>query len=114
MPQLAFKIEAINWDGYLVEFLSPTERRALERVGFSKRKWHELDWFVRFAKADLDKASQGDLLSLQEEIVAMLTVHFRNRPKSTPTLEQIIEIQRTVRNHLTDLAGPSTVFLIPS
>ncbi len=119
MPQLSHKTEAINWDVYLVEVLSPTERLALERVGFSKRvgftkrKWHELDWFVRFAKADLDKASQGDLLSLQEEIVAMLTVHFRNRPESTPTLEQIIEIQRTVRNHLTDLADRGKTCLPP-
>ena len=113
MPQRGYKIEAINWDSYIVEILSPTDQRALERVGFSKGKVHELDWFVRFARIDLDKATQGDLLSLQEEFVALLTAHFRDSPQSMPPREQIIEIQRTVRNHLNSLADKGMAGLPP-
>ena len=83
MPQLGYKIEAINWDPYIVSILTPTDQQALKRVGFGKSEWDELDWFVRFARLDLDKASQGELLSLQEEIVALLTAHLRNRPELT-------------------------------
>ena len=104
MPQRGFKIEAINWDDYLVPILEPTDQRALERIGFGKNKWDELNWYVRFAQMDLDNASQGDFLSLQEEFAALVTVHFRSRsPESVPSRKQIIEIQRTVLKHLTDL-----------
>lgn len=104
MPQLGYKIEAIRWDTYTDSTHIQTDQRALERVGFSKGKLDELDWFLRFARMDLDNASQGDLLNLQEEFVALLSARFGNRPKSMPSQKQIIEIQRTVQNHLTDLA----------
>lgn len=111
MPQRGYKIGAINWDRHFVHDDAPTEQRVLERVGFTKGKWDEVDWFVRFARMDLDKASPGDFLSLQEEFAALGTAHFKNSPDSIPTREQIIEIQHTIRKHLTELAdGGKTMF----
>ncbi len=105
MPQRGYKIEAIRWDDSYIEQTFPqTHRRALERVGFNKGKGDEVDWFLRFARMDLDNASPGDLLSLEEDFWALSAAHFGSSPKSKPTREEIIEIQRTVRNHLTDLA----------
>lgn len=104
MPQRGYKIEAINWERSFVSDHAPTEQGVLERVGFTKGKWDELDWFVRFARRDLDKASPGEFLSLQEEFAALVTAHFKSSPDSMPTREQIIEIQQIVRKHLTELA----------
>ena len=106
MPQRGYQIGATNWDSYITAVLhSPTDQRALERTRFTQGKEAELDWFVRFARMDIEKASQGDLLNLEEEIVVLLTVHFRSRDQeSVPSREQIIEIQRTLLKHLTELA----------
>ena len=103
MPQRGYKTEAINWDRYFVIDQPPTEQRVLERVGFTKGKWDEVDWFVRFARMDLAKASPGDFLSLQEEFAALVTAHFKNSPDTMPNREQILEIQQTIRKHLTEL-----------
>jgi len=105
MPQRGYQIGATNWDRSISLILTPTDQRALERVGFHRDKWYETDWFVRFAMMDLEKASQGDFLNLEEEIVALVTAHYRNRDQeSVPSREQIIEIQRTLLKHLTELA----------
>ena len=111
MPQRSYKIEAIRWDNYRQRHFTPTHQRALERVGFNKGKWDELDWFVRFARMDLDKASPGDLLSLQEDFWALSAAHFRSSPTPIPSREQIIEIHQTVRNHLTELADKGITML---
>ena len=111
MPQLIQKTEAINWDDFIARPFPQSHRRALERVGFMKGKWDELDWFVRFARMDLDEASPGDLLSLEEDFWALSAAHFRSSPKSKPTREEIIQIQRTVQNHLTDLADKGITML---
>ena len=111
MPQRGHKIQAVNWDDYLASILTKTHQLALERVGFLKGPWDELDWFVRFATMDLDKVSQGDFLNLQEEIWALLTVHFKSSPDSIPLREQIIEIQQTIRNHLTELVDRGQTML---
>jgi len=111
MPQRGYAIEAIRWDRSIASILLPEHQRALERVGFHKGRWGELDWFVRFARMDLGTASPGDLLSLQEEFWALVAAHFRSTLKPMPSREHMIEIQHTIQQHLADLADQQKTML---
>lgn len=90
--------------------LSPTDERALVRVGYDKGAWEEIGWFIRLARADLDKASPGDLLSVKEEFVAMQKVHLRVHT-DLPEDEVVGNVQRIVRKNLEELADQGFTFL---
>ena len=90
--------------------LSPTDERALTRIGYDKSAWDEVGWFVRLARTDLDKASPGDLLSLKEEFVALQKVRLRVQT-DLPEDEAVGNVQRYVRTHLGELADQGFTFL---
>jgi len=59
--------------------MTPLDRaevdRVLARLGLADHdplRWEVLNWFVQFARRDLDAASEGDWQSLTEEVQALL------------------------------------------
>jgi hypothetical protein len=53
----------------------PEVDRALTRIGLASHdpfRWEALQWFVEFAQRDLSAATEGDWLSLVEEVQALL------------------------------------------
>jgi hypothetical protein len=99
---------------------TPTEQRALTRTGTDKGPSGEVDWFIRFANVNLEGASEGEVLTLQEEFTALEKAHCnmpdRYRLESgadgvemievpfTPTPKDLIEVQKIIQSHLSELA----------
>jgi ribosomal protein S27AE len=117
MPQRSFRTShegPFDLSRYDLPPLSSTDERALERVGFNKNVWEALNWFVQLAKKDLE-ASKGDLLILREDLAALRKVHLRisnaDDEDNQPTDEEIGDFQRTVRQHLEELADRGYTFL---
>ena len=107
MPQQSFrtrKTEQSHWRGRYIKDLSPADTRAQDRVGFNAGIEDEINWFIRLAKMDFENASKGELLVLQEDFVALCKGHCFLLNPSTPTPQQIIEVQQIVRKTLEELA----------
>ena len=91
----------------------PRSRQSLilERIGFTSSTWDQMNWFVLFAKENLDQLTSGDLLNLQEQIAAIwkqlkyTSKYKRERGPDDilPSHEQIVQLQATIVSHLNDI-----------
>lgn len=113
MPQRRFSSQSfgpINKTGEVPPTLSPTDERALIRIGYDRGPAEELGWFIRLASTDWDRASEGDLLNLREEFLALQKVRLRVVTE-LPGMDVIQAVQPLVRRHLTDLADKGATAL---
>jgi hypothetical protein len=113
MPQHPFRtsrIDLFKWGPLDRPPLTPTDERALKRVGHDKGAWYEINWFIRLAQIDIE-ASEGDVVSLQEDFAALQKVYLRHANPPPPPCQQIVELQRTVRKHLEELANQGWTLL---
>ena len=62
-----------------------------------------MNWFVELAQEDLRNISQGDLLNLQEELVALVRTSCRITNAEPPKLSQVKQLQHDISGHLNDL-----------
>jgi len=49
----------------------PEDQRPLERIGFERSEWDQLNWYVQFVGKELDRLTAGEFLSFKEEVRAI-------------------------------------------
>lgn len=82
---------------------NPVDARAIARVtsGGGNWEWDVMNWFVRRAQDDLGNISDGDLLNLQEELVALVRALYRKGSETPlPKLDVIEYLQIQNISHL--------------
>jgi hypothetical protein len=100
----------------MLKNINPIDRRPLERIGIFKTtsNWELMHWYVsRLGGLNIETASDGEILSLQEEFVALIRTCLRHRSPNPPSRQEIKEFQRVVRKHLTELADKGVTALPP-
>src|SRR5262245_15501925 len=104
MPQRPLRQRIYQWGQFERRKFTPTEQRALTRIGHEKGPAEELNWFIRLANAKLEEASEGEVLMLQEDFSALEKAYCDYLNQTHPTREQLIQVQQGVRKHLSELA----------
>jgi hypothetical protein len=92
----------------------PQDEAALRRIKYFTGKWDRLNWYVQLMGENLDILSEGELLTLQEEFVALqrtLCHYYYTLPK--PTLDAIKAFQVLTKQHLECLVNNDETFLGP-
>ncbi len=89
---------------YLVPH-DPVDVRAIARItsGGGNWEWQVMNWFVRWAQDDLGNISAGELLNLQEELVALVRTSCRLINAEPPKLSQVKQLQHDISGHLNEL-----------
>lgn len=98
--------------------MSPISALAVEeRLG--NTIWEKLEWFVKFAQKDLNQATEGEKLSIQEELATLelFTVINDVRASSTsvplPEWSTVKNTQKVIYGWLTDWVDHSQVLIGP-
>lgn len=91
----------------------PALQRARERIGFDIDHWHQLNWYLNLSNLKIETLSDGDLLNLQEEVIALcrLLTEYTNAPLLTQ--DQLRALQREIRKPFEDLVNTGTALLGP-
>jgi hypothetical protein len=86
-------------------------QRARERVGLDGESWQQMAWYVHFATLDFDNMSGGDLLNIQEEVIAISHNCDQTSSWKIPTREQLKPFQQEIAKCLKDInsAGGTVV-----
>ena len=103
------------YDQSPLETWDPKDDRALERMNFfvadwKARNWERMNWYVTFTNRELAKLSAGEVLTLQEEILALRRTLTRHPNASLPTFKEMEKFQQDLFKHFRDLVdGGRTV-----
>src|SRR5438093_11792220 len=85
--------------------LDPAADKALRRIKFRSWAWDKMNWYANLAKLNLDELSAGELLTLQEECIAIAAAVYGIRPRKGPSPGDLNDLQFAVRVHLRELAA---------
>ena len=84
--------------------LDPAAEKALRRIKFHNSAWDKMNWYANLAKLNLDELSAGEILTLQEECVAIAAAVYGIRPRKGPSPDDLNDLQFAVRAYLRGLA----------
>ena len=90
--------------------------RALGRIGLAAHdpfRWEALQWFVGFAQRDLDAATEGDWLSLIEEIQALLRLITHQQLRGPLSRDDLRDLQEAALTVLTGLVEAGEAHIGP-
>lgn len=84
------------------------DQRPLERIGFERSEWDQLNWYVQFVGKELDRLTAGEFLSFKEEVRAVERTLVRRMVGSEslpePTDEEVRQHHSFFRERLIALA----------
>ena len=109
MPQRKKKLKIIK---PMHQGTYPEDVRPLERMHFFDM-WERMNWFIQVAQKPVDELSQGEILSLQEEIRAAERVLFHNVKPTFFTIEKIKDLQAKILEHIERLSDEGSCLLGP-
>lgn len=114
MAQRSFRkqqYELFERNSFDVKKYTATQQRALSRVGYGKPLAYEVDWFIGLANNNLEQLSEGENLTLQEDFSVLMKAHCDWVNAKLPTHSEMLEVQRIVRHHLSELADKGLTVL---
>ncbi|MCA9469664.1 MAG: hypothetical protein KC643_30050 [Nitrospira sp.] len=88
-------------------------QRARERVSLGGDRWQEMAWYVNFSTLDFNNMSDGDLLNVQEEIIAICHNVISPFRYDLPTRDKIKPIQEEIAKHLKAMVETGSTRLGP-
>lgn len=95
----------------------PDDERALERVHYQRSEWDQLNWYVEFAGKNPEQISQGEFLTLKEELRAIERTLVRKLVGSEslpePTDEEILQLHSFFKTRLSALADAGWISFDP-
>ena len=80
-------------------------QRARVRVGLGGDQWSEMNWYVQFSTLDFDNMSDGELLDVQEEVIAIYHDCSHTSPFDLLTHGQLKTIQQEIAKSLEGLVS---------
>lgn len=96
--------QRVTWA--LTPLTQPEVDRVLTRIGLASHdpfRWEALQWFVEFAQRDLSAATEGDWLSLVEEVQALLHLITHQQWRAPLNREDLRALQTAALKVLTGL-----------
>jgi hypothetical protein len=91
----------------------PAIQRARERLGFDVNSWDQMNWYIQFSRVDFHAISDGDLLNIQEEVVALCRLLDNYVSQSLLTRRALKALQQELTKHLEGLVDKGAVRLGP-
>src|SRR5215471_16357648 len=83
----------------------PQDQSALRRINYFSGDGDRLNWYVQLMAKQLDFLSEGELLTLQEEFIALQRTLCGHHTPSKPKLAEMKTFQALVRKHLESLVN---------
>lgn len=95
----------------------PDDVHILERIGFEKSEWDQLNWYIQLANTPLEHFSPGQRLTRNEEMIAiertLIRTIMRTDGRPIHSDEEFDEIHATVRKNVLELVDTGGVTLGP-
>ena len=91
----------------------PAIQKARERAQFDVDNWHQMNWYINFVGLDLSNLSDGDLLNIQEEVIALSRILKNLTAPPLLTRAELEALQQQILNPLEEWLNKGSITLGP-